>query len=73
MNQTRAALAGYVDAAGFLSANRYFVSFMSGNTTRLGVALGTSPHDAIVPALLIGGFIAGVTAGAAAASTWSPT
>jgi uncharacterized membrane protein YoaK (UPF0700 family) len=59
-----AAMAGFVDAVGFLSAQAYFVSFMSGNTTRLGVALGTSPHDAIVPALLIGGFIAGVTAGA---------
>lgn len=31
-----AALAGYVDAVGFLSADRYFVLFMSGNTTRLG-------------------------------------
>jgi uncharacterized membrane protein YoaK (UPF0700 family) len=59
-----AALAGYVDAAGFLSANRYFVSFMSGNTTRLGVDLVTAPQTAFVPALLILGFVAGVFAGA---------
>ncbi|RSY01673.1 DUF1275 domain-containing protein, partial [Sphingomonas koreensis] len=36
-----AAMAGFVDAVGFLSADGYFVSFMSGNTTRLGVDLGT--------------------------------
>jgi hypothetical protein len=36
-----AGMAGFVDAAGYLSAGGYFVSFMSGNTTRLGVALGT--------------------------------
>lgn len=59
-----AAMAGFVDSVGFLSAQAYFVSFMSGNTTRLGVAIGTAPHDAIFPALLIGGFIAGVTGGA---------
>lgn len=59
-----AALAGYVDAAGFLSANRYFVSFMSGNTTRLGVNLVTAPQTATIPALLILGFVCGVFAGA---------
>ncbi len=59
-----AALAGFVDAAGFLSANSYFVSFMSGNTTRLGVDLVTNPWAALVPALLIAGFVAGVFGGA---------
>lgn len=59
-----AAMAGFVDAVGFLSANGYFVSFMSGNTTRLGVDLGTEPARAITPALLIAGFMAGVTGGA---------
>ena len=59
-----AALAGFVDAVGFLSANSYFVSFMSGNTTRLGVDLVTSPQAALVPALLIAGFVAGVFGGA---------
>lgn len=57
-------LAGFVDAVGFLSAGGYFVSFMSGNTTRLGVAIGTDPAQALLPALLIVGFLAGVTLGA---------
>lgn len=59
-----AGLAGFVDAVGFMSANGYFVSFMSGNTTRLGVSLGTDPARAITPALLIFGFLCGVTCGA---------
>lgn len=59
-----AGLAGYVDAIGFLSAHGYFVSFMSGNTTRLAVDLVTDPATAIVPGLLILGFVTGVTAGA---------
>ncbi len=59
-----ASLAGFVDAAGFLSANRYFVSFMSGNTTRLGVDLVQDPAAARVPAMLLALFVAGVTGGA---------
>ncbi len=67
-----AALAGYVDAAGFLSANRYFVSFMSGNTTRLGVDLITAPQAAAIPALLIAGFVLGVFGGAILAARAGP-
>lgn len=63
-----AALAGYVDAAGFLSADRYFVSFMSGNTTRLGVDLIATPRSAAIPALLIAGFVLGVFGGAVMAA-----
>ena len=59
-----AALAGFVDAAGYLSADRYFVSVMSGNTTRLGVELARQPSAAIFPALLALAFVAGVVAGA---------
>jgi uncharacterized membrane protein YoaK (UPF0700 family) len=59
-----AALAGFVDAVGFLSADRYFVSFMSGNTTRLGVDLVSQPRLALIPALLIAGFVFGVFGGA---------
>jgi uncharacterized membrane protein YoaK (UPF0700 family) len=59
-----AALAGFVDAAGFLAANQYFVSFMSGNTTRLGVDLITTPATAWIPAVLIAAFVVGVTGGA---------
>lgn len=60
-----AALAGYVDAIGFLSADGYFVSFMSGNTTRLAVQLARDWHRAAMPALLIIGFICGVAGGSA--------
>jgi uncharacterized membrane protein YoaK (UPF0700 family) len=67
-----AALAGFVDAAGFLSANSYFVSFMSGNTTRLGVDLVTAPAAALVPALLIAGFVTGVFGGALLAARAGP-
>ncbi|MEY4056617.1 MAG: hypothetical protein RL519_1952, partial [Pseudomonadota bacterium] len=55
-----AGLAGFVDAAGFLLAQGYFVSFMSGNTTRLGVDLVVEPARAVIPALLISGFVLGV-------------
>lgn len=67
-----AGLAGFVDALGFLSADGYFVSFMSGNTTRLGVDLGTAPARALTPALLIGGFVVGVAAGAVIAARAGP-
>ena len=63
-----AGLAGFVDAVGYLSADGYFVSFMSGNTTRLGVNLARGPQAAAVPALLIGGFVLGVAAGAIVAA-----
>lgn len=59
-----AALAGFVDAAAYMSADRYFVSFMSGNTTRIGVELARQPHAAIFPALLALAFVAGVIGGA---------
>ncbi|MFC3175115.1 YoaK family protein [Novosphingobium bradum] len=63
-----AGMAGYVDAVGFLLAGGYFVSFMSGNTTRLAVNLAGYPATALVPALLIAGFIGGVAAGSVVAA-----
>jgi uncharacterized membrane protein YoaK (UPF0700 family) len=62
-----AALAGFVDGVGFLTAGGYFVSFMSGNTTRLAVDLVTEPSTAMLPALLIAGFTCGVFLGAVVA------
>ncbi len=67
-----ATLAGYVDALGFLAGDSYFVSFMSGNTTRLAVDLSENWATAIFPALLIAGFISGVTAGSMLASLAGP-
>lgn len=59
-----ATLAGFVDATGYLAVGGYFVSFMSGNTTRLAVDLVRDPGRALVPAGLIAGFVAGVALGA---------
>ena len=57
------ALAGYVDAIGFIQLGGFFVSFMSGNSTRLGVGLMERSHDAAVAGGLIALFIVGVIAG----------
>ena len=57
-------LAGQVDAIGFVVAGGYFTSFMSGNTTRLGVELVAERALAWIPILVIACFIGGVIAGA---------
>jgi len=59
-----AALGGYVDAVGFLEGGGLFVSFMSGNTTRLAVELAQGWRAAMAPAALIAGFVCGVALGA---------
>lgn len=56
-------LAGYVDAIGFLSLGGFFVSFMSGNSTRLGVGIAGMPVEALIAARLIGCFLLGVIFG----------
>lgn len=63
-------LAGQVDATGFVVAGGYFTSFMSGNTTRLGVDLVAQPALALVPLAIIACFVGGVVAGAAVAARW---
>ncbi|MDI1363743.1 MAG: YoaK family protein [bacterium] len=61
-------VAGYVDAIGFLKLGGFFVSFMSGNSTRLGVGIATGHLSAAVTALsLIALFVGGVVLGALAA------
>ncbi|URD61994.1 DUF1275 family protein [Sphingomonas sp. KRR8] len=57
------ALAGFVDAVGFVQSKGFFVSFMSGNSTRLGVGIASSLTDALGALGLISSFILGVTAG----------
>jgi len=59
-----AGLAGLVDATGFVVAGGYFTSFMSGNTTRMGVELVERPALALAPLGLIACFLAGVISGA---------
>ncbi len=58
-----AALAGYVDALGFLYLGGFFVSFMSGNSTRLAVGLSEHLADAATAAGLIASFVIGVMLG----------
>jgi uncharacterized membrane protein YoaK (UPF0700 family) len=58
-----AALAGFVDATGFIKLGGFFVSFMSGNTTRLAVGLATNASAALESVGLITGFVLGVMLG----------
>jgi uncharacterized membrane protein YoaK (UPF0700 family) len=58
-----ALLAGFVDAAGFLQVDGYYVSFMTGNTTLLAIDMASGARRVLVPALLIAGFVAGVALG----------
>lgn len=58
------ALAGFVDATGFLALGGFFVAFMSGNSTRLAVALASGRWAlAGVAGGLIATFVAGVVGG----------
>lgn len=63
-----AALAGYVDAIGFLTAGGVFVAFMSGNSTQFAVALATGVGPEALAGGLVGTFVAGVVAGTLAAT-----
>lgn len=65
---TLSALAGYVDAVGFMTLGGFFVSFMSGNSTRLGVGLAMGEWDQAAIAFgLIALFVVGVVLGATVA------
>jgi len=57
-------LAGYVDGIGFIHLGGLFVSFMSGNSTRLGVVLAEGRFaEAVAAGQLIALFVAGAAAG----------
>lgn len=55
-----AGLAGYVDAIGFIASGGFFLSFMTGNSTRLGVGLSQQGQVAALAAGLLAAFVAGV-------------
>jgi uncharacterized membrane protein YoaK (UPF0700 family) len=58
------ALAGYVDGIGFLHLGGLFVSFMSGNSTRMGVSLAQGQWSNAAEALgLIALFVIGAAGG----------
>ena len=57
-------VAGYVDAIGFLLTGGFFVSFMSGNSTRLGIGLAEGSSQAVFAAVLLVAFVVGVMLGA---------
>jgi uncharacterized membrane protein YoaK (UPF0700 family) len=57
------AIAGYVDAVGFLKLGGFFVSFMSGNSTRMAVAIAEQRRGAFLGLGLIGFFVLGVALG----------
>lgn len=57
------ALAGYVDAVGFMALGGFFVSFMSGNTTRMAVAVVDQGDQAVRAGSLIALFVGGVVLG----------
>ena len=55
-----AGLAGFVDAIGFLGSGGLFVSFMSGNSTRMAIGIVDAANLALAAATLIVLFVAGV-------------
>src|SRR6202163_824929 len=58
------ALAGYVDGIGFLHLGGLFVSFMSGNSTRMGVSLAQGNWSNAATALgLVALFVVGAAGG----------
>lgn len=58
-----ASLAGYVDALAFIELKGFFVSFMSGNSTRMGVGIIEDHTDWQTAFALIGCFGVGVVLG----------
>jgi uncharacterized membrane protein YoaK (UPF0700 family) len=58
-----AGLAGFVDATGFLATGGFFLSFMSGNSTRLGVGIAGRSGDAVIAGSIVLSFVIGVMSG----------
>ena len=57
------ATAGFVDAVGWLTSGGLFVSFMSGNVTKLGIGLTNALDNAWLAIGLISAFVTGVVTG----------
>ena len=66
-----AALAGFVDALAYSSLGGFFASFMSGNTTRLGVAFAAERYDEVrMAGALILSFVAGAMIATVISRRW---
>lgn len=66
MAASLSAVAGFVDAVGFLTLGGFFVSFMSGNSTRLAAGLAAGELAIVVTAgAIIALFVVGVGVGSA--------
>jgi uncharacterized membrane protein YoaK (UPF0700 family) len=63
---TLSATAGFVDAVGWLTTGGLFVSFMSGNVTKLGIGLAGRLDNVALGAGLIVSFVGGVVIGSLA-------
>ncbi|MCL8000168.1 DUF1275 domain-containing protein [Brucella sp. 21LCYQ03] len=57
-------LAGFLDVVGYVELNHLYVSFMSGNSTHLGMALSNFDMSAVLTVLcIISAFVSGVFSG----------
>jgi uncharacterized membrane protein YoaK (UPF0700 family) len=65
-------LAGFMDAVGFIPLGHLYLSFMSGNSTHLGMSLaGAHWADAQIAAAVVGAFVIGVCTGTVLADRFS--
>ncbi len=60
------AMAGFIDAVGWLTSGGLFVSFMSGNVTKVGLGLAGLLDGAALGAALLAAFVGGVVIGSLA-------
>lgn len=66
-----AALAGFVDALAYSSLGGFFAAFMSGNSTRLGVAFAAERYDEVrMAGALILNFVAGAMVATVVSRRW---
>lgn len=67
------AISGFLDAVGYVQLNKLYVSFMSGNSTHLGTAIGTGAWgDALQVVAIVGLFVLGASIGTAIADRRPP-
>lgn len=58
------AIAGFLDAVGYIQLQHLYVSFMSGNSTHFGMSLARADwSDIALAGVIIGAFVAGALAG----------